>query len=284
MRVEVPLRWGDLDAQGHVNNARYIDYVQDARADFLYGLNIYDLLHEGFAVIENQIEYRAPVFFSEKPLAADVTVAGLDDESVTLACVLHQSDREVAIARTTLSGWDVVTRTRRALPTHAREVFADLLEPAESLRTISWTQMDDHAKISEMRVRWSDLDAYGHVNNAMIFDYVQEGRITFTAAPIRGMQETPQSANLWFLARQDVSYHHPIIFRKEPFIVRTGVCHMGRTSVTFSSQVDDPTTGTVCAKAAAVAVYADANGKPTPLTDDLRRDLGVYQLVSRVRN
>ncbi|MDR0487974.1 MAG: acyl-CoA thioesterase, partial [Propionibacteriaceae bacterium] len=26
MRVEVPLRWGDLDAQGHVNNARYMDY------------------------------------------------------------------------------------------------------------------------------------------------------------------------------------------------------------------------------------------------------------------
>jgi len=35
--VEVPLRWGDLDAQGHVNNARFIDYLQEARADFLLG-------------------------------------------------------------------------------------------------------------------------------------------------------------------------------------------------------------------------------------------------------
>ena len=30
-----PLRWGDMDAQGHVNNAAYLDYLQEARVDFL---------------------------------------------------------------------------------------------------------------------------------------------------------------------------------------------------------------------------------------------------------
>ncbi|MCL1922747.1 MAG: thioesterase family protein [Propionibacteriaceae bacterium] len=278
MRVEVPLRWGDLDAQGHVNNARYIDYVQDARADFLYALKIDDLLHEGFAVVSNQIEYRAPVFFSHEPLGAEVSVAEVSEDSVTLACQLFQEDREVAIARTTLSGFDVRSHSRRALPTAAHDVFRSLVEPAESLREIEWMDMDSGAKVSQMRVRWSDLDAYGHVNNAMIFDYVQEGRITFTAAPLRGVEDSGETDYLWFLARQDVLYHHPIVFRMEPYVVRTGIARMGNSSVTFSSQVDDPTTGTVCATAAAVAVFADAAGKPTPLTDQLREDLGVYTL------
>ncbi|MDR0488474.1 MAG: thioesterase family protein, partial [Propionibacteriaceae bacterium] len=251
---------------------------QDARADFLYALNISDLLHEGFAVVSNQIEYQAPVFFSPEPLGVDVTVIDLDDESVTLACQIFQSERSVAIARTIVSGWDVDTATRRALPHSAREVFSDLIEPTTPLREIQWADMDSHAKVSEMRVRWSDLDAYGHVNNAMIFDYVQEGRITFTAAPLRGMESSGDPDYLWFLARQDVSYHHPINFRREPYVVRTGIAKMGRTSVTFSSQVDDPTTGTICARATAVAVFADSKGVPTPLTDQLRHDLGVYQL------
>ena len=28
-----------------------------------------------------------------------------------------------------------------------------------------------------MRVRWSDVDAYGHVNNVKYFEYFQEARI-----------------------------------------------------------------------------------------------------------
>ena len=30
-----PLRWADLDVLGHVNNVRYVDYLQEARVDML---------------------------------------------------------------------------------------------------------------------------------------------------------------------------------------------------------------------------------------------------------
>ena len=276
MRVEVPLRWGDLDAQGHVNNARYIDYLQDARADFLYELGLENLLREGFAVTLNQIEYRSPVFFSQEPLQVEVTVVGLDADSVTLAYELYQADRSVAVARTQVGGYDVATHTRRPLPDEAREVFAPMVEPVEPLRKIVWADMNERAKVSSMRVRWSDLDAYGHVNNALIFDYVQEGRITFTAAPLRGMDDNPNTDYMWLLARQDAWYLNPVVFRKDPYIVRTVVARMGKTSVTFSSQVDDPVEDVICAQAAAVAVFADGKGHPTPLTDYLRASLGVY--------
>jgi len=273
------LRWGDLDAQGHVNNARYIDYLQDARADFLYELHIEDLLREGFAVVSNQIEYRAPVFFSQEPLQVEIVVCGLDSDSVTLAYELYQADRLVAVARTIVSGYDVPIRTRRPLPDEAHTVFASLLQEAAPLRDVVWADMNERAKVSLMKVRWSDLDAYRHVNNALIFDYFQEGRITFTAAPLVGMSDAATPDYMWFLARQDAWYLSPIHFRKEPYIIRTGIAHMGRTSVTFSAQVDDPTADITCARASAVAVFADISGHPTPLTEELRTGLATYLLT-----
>ncbi len=30
-----PLRWADLDVLGHVNNVRYVDYLQEARSALL---------------------------------------------------------------------------------------------------------------------------------------------------------------------------------------------------------------------------------------------------------
>ena len=32
---QMRMRWGDMDAQGHVNNAAYLDYLQEARVHFL---------------------------------------------------------------------------------------------------------------------------------------------------------------------------------------------------------------------------------------------------------
>jgi len=278
VRVEVPLRWGDLDAQGHVNNARFIDYLQDARADFLRALGIDHLLRDGFTVVSNQIEYRAPVYFSLEPLQVDIVVTQVDADSVALGYQLYQKDRQVALAKTALSGYDLATRTRVELPPDIKALFAEMVEPTETLRHIDWMEMNERAKVAAMRVRWSDLDSYGHVNNAMIFDYLQEGRITFTAAPFRGMENSTDADNLWLLLRQDVWYLNSVSYRLEPYLVRTGISRMGRTSLTFSSQLDDPVNDMVCSRASAVAVFADARGVPTPLTDEIRRDVAAYLL------
>jgi acyl-CoA thioester hydrolase len=34
------IAWGDMDALGHVNNARYFDYFQEARIEWLASLNL----------------------------------------------------------------------------------------------------------------------------------------------------------------------------------------------------------------------------------------------------
>ena len=41
--VSVPVRWGDMDAQGHVNNTVYFRYMEQARVEWLESL----LTHAG---------------------------------------------------------------------------------------------------------------------------------------------------------------------------------------------------------------------------------------------
>ena len=54
--VPCPVRWGDLDAQGHVNNGFYVDYLQEARVHFLLTgpPEARDLLDSGVLVVSHR--------------------------------------------------------------------------------------------------------------------------------------------------------------------------------------------------------------------------------------
>jgi len=38
--IEVPIRWGDMDMMGHVNNTLYFRYLEIARLEWMYGLGV----------------------------------------------------------------------------------------------------------------------------------------------------------------------------------------------------------------------------------------------------
>jgi acyl-CoA thioester hydrolase len=138
--------------------------------------------------------------------------------------------------------------------------------------------LTSNAREAEIRVRWSDVDAYGHVNNVLFFNYIMEGRIAFTAAAVQAMNDSIDSGYLWFVVRQDVDYLAPLPFRLPPYIVRTGVAHLGRTSLTFCSEIVDRAGGRRYAQASTVAVFADSSGRPTPVLPEWKAALEPYRL------
>jgi len=52
MTHSFPIAWGDMDALGHVNNAKYFDYFQEARILALREMNL-DLLHQQGPILLN---------------------------------------------------------------------------------------------------------------------------------------------------------------------------------------------------------------------------------------
>ena len=81
----IEVRYGDLDAQQHVNNARYLTYMEQARLAYTQHLGLWDggsFVDLGMIVAEIQISYRAPIHFG-LPVRVGVRVSRLGNKSMT---------------------------------------------------------------------------------------------------------------------------------------------------------------------------------------------------------
>ncbi len=64
----ITVRYSDLDPQGHVNNARYLSYIEQARVKYIQHLNLWDgnsFLDIGVVIANVQIDFKAPIFISD---------------------------------------------------------------------------------------------------------------------------------------------------------------------------------------------------------------------------
>jgi acyl-CoA thioester hydrolase len=119
--------------------------------------------------------------------------------------------------------------------------------------------------VYDAHVRFSDVDVYGHVNNVKYFEYYQEARIAFIASLADGDVDSIRQV----VARIDVDYRRPILFRPEPYAVESWVTRIGTTSYDLSSRiVDSPAGGETYSQAQVRLVAYDlASQRSRPLTD-----------------
>ena len=266
------MRWGDMDAQGHVNNAAYLDYLQEARVAFLLSgpPALHQLLDSGTLVVSHQLEYLRPIIFSERPLIIDLWVDAIGGSRFSIGYQLYDGDNLAARARSGVVPFDLARNALRRLTAEERELLGRLLAPAEPLRPLPRVGVLGNDHRYPVTVRWSDLDSYGHVNNVKYYDYVQEARINLVISALGWQPE-----DVWMVVRQDLEYLKPIDFRREPYEVGTAVVALGSRSFTLAVEIRDPTSSTVFATARTVVVGV------SPLTDDQRSALHRWSMVTQ---
>ena len=121
----VEVRYSDLDTYGHVNNAVYGTYCEEARVAYIEEvLGIADVDDFPAVVASLAIDFRSSV---TEPTSLDVTVwtANLGESSLTMDYELRQGDRLVAEVETTIVAIDPETRETRPIPDPWREAVAD---------------------------------------------------------------------------------------------------------------------------------------------------------------
>lgn len=263
----VPLRWVDLDAQGHVNNAVVADYLQEARVDWLLSGPNAHLLGTSTMVVSHQVEYLGPVAFAVEPVEVVLSVGSVGAARFTLGYSVFQDGRELARARSVLCLYDYAARRPRRMTGAERAWFTAQAVELEPFPTLGRWQVGGQAHAYDLIVRWSDLDPYGHVNNVRVFDFVAEARIRMNpdGESATRMHAAAEQGLLWMVARQDVDYLGQIAHRAEPYRVRSAVARVGRTSVTIVAQVEDPLDSSVLTRTRTVLVCGDATGRPVPL-------------------
>jgi acyl-CoA thioester hydrolase len=245
------LRWADMDAQGHVNNAAYLDYLQEARVAYLLSGSpvLHHLLDSGVLVVSHQLEYLRPVTFSNRSLMVNLWVDAIGASRFSIGYEIYDGADLAARARTGVVPFDLTSNALRRLTSEERELLGEALVPAEPLRVLPKVATLENAHRYPLSVRWSDLDSYGHVNNVRYYDYVQEARINLITSTIGWEPEA-----VWMVVRQDVEYVKPIDFRAEPYEVRTAVATIGNRSFTLAAEIRDPAARTLFASARTVVV------------------------------
>jgi acyl-CoA thioester hydrolase len=255
-----PVRWGDLDAQGHVNNGFFVDYLQEARVQFLLAgpPEAQALLDSGVLVVSHAVEYLRPVEVVDA-VTIFLWVDAVGGSRFVIGYEVRDGGDLAARARTALVPFDLEGGGMRRLTGGERDFLREYLAPAEPLRPLAGSSAAPTAFRAPLGVRWSDLDAYGHVNNVKFYDYVQQARIALINQTVHWSPET-----VWMVARQDLQYQAPLDFRTQPYEVATWVTAIGTRSFTLGAEICDPASGTRYATAGTVVVGS------APLTTEQR--------------
>jgi len=119
---EVPLRWRDLDAYGHVYYGDYLMLLDEARVAMLRAaLDEADPL---FVVARIELDYRSQVVLADGPLSAEVTVESVGRTSLKVRERLSSRDgRLVLEGRVVLVLFDAESRASRPVTEHERQAL-----------------------------------------------------------------------------------------------------------------------------------------------------------------
>ncbi|MER5390686.1 thioesterase family protein [Saccharopolyspora sp. NPDC002686] len=133
--AEVALRWSDMDAFGHVNHARTITLLEEARADLLFTeAERQGLLGmaEGMVVARVVIDYHSPLVYASKSLQVQMSVRDLKAASFIMDYTAYAQEA-VATAETLMVPYDLQAGRPRRLTAEERDFLAEWqLEPAKS--------------------------------------------------------------------------------------------------------------------------------------------------------
>ena len=118
------VRFRDLDALGHVNNAVFLTYIESARVAFLMDLGAATTLEDMAIIVARiEIDFRAPVGFGEE-VEIEVRASRFGDKSFDLDYELRVDGEIVAEAKSVLVAYDYGTGQAIEVPDEWREKLA----------------------------------------------------------------------------------------------------------------------------------------------------------------
>lgn len=125
----IEVRYGDLDPQGHLNNAKYLTYLEQARIKYLQKLGLWEggsFLELGIILADVHLTYHAPVHFGQ-PVSVGVRVVRLGNKSIHMEYRLEDAatGEKLASASTVSVAYDYRTRQTIPVPDGWRKAICD---------------------------------------------------------------------------------------------------------------------------------------------------------------
>ncbi|GAB5494077.1 MAG: thioesterase family protein [Phototrophicaceae bacterium] len=126
-QMPITVRFADLDALGHLNNAKYLTYIEQVRIMYVRDVCTWDgKWHTlGMILARTEIDYTLPIGFDDK-VTAYARVSRLGNKSFDMSYILTRQREEKAVeivaeAKTVMVSYDYEQDQTVAIPTLWRE-------------------------------------------------------------------------------------------------------------------------------------------------------------------
>ena len=130
-KCKLQIRWADLDAFKHINNASYLIYMQEARADFTWFARIArgeEPLLADMVVARAEVDFLSPIHQSGTTLDVEIYVEKISNSSFVMVYEMSQGGTLRARGKTVQVGVDMETEKARRLRDIEREFLSNYLE------------------------------------------------------------------------------------------------------------------------------------------------------------
>mgnify|MGYP003956083083 CR=1 FL=1 len=99
IEIEVPVRWGDMDALRHVNNAQYFTYCETARIAYFEKIGLFHVAHKslGPSLAMAQLNFRRQLHYPAT-LVVEVSTTKIGRTSFTLQYVIRDQNQPAEAA------------------------------------------------------------------------------------------------------------------------------------------------------------------------------------------
>ena len=214
---EFRVRHYECDAFGHLNNANYLRYMQEAAFDASAGAGYdperYSEIGHHWLIRETDIEYLKPLKFGDR---VNVKTWVIDFHNIhsrrAYEFIVLGSDE---IAAKAVTDWVYINSDNGRLakiPLELKVAFFPEGIPSEyPLRNSFPSAPPPPEGVFEMnlRVAWQDIDSAQHVNNAVYLNYIDECGMQVIAAhgwPVTRMLDEGFAI---LIRRHQIQYRHP---------------------------------------------------------------------------
>ncbi|MGC1209270.1 MAG: acyl-CoA thioesterase [Ornithinimicrobium sp.] len=124
----------------------------------------------------------------------------------------------------------------------------------------------------DIQIRWSDMDAYGHVNNVEFLRLLEDARV-YAFRDWFGQERSLLNEGI-LVARQEIDYLAPLTFNYEPARIEVWCSRISAASFDVGYAVKQPGADLIYARAETTLVAYDlAAAKPRRLKDSERETL-----------
>jgi acyl-CoA thioester hydrolase len=126
----IEVRYGDLDPQGHVNNAKHLTYFEQARIQYMIELGLFtkdqSFMKIGVILADVHITYFEPIYFGQN-IKVGVHVASFGSKSMTWEQNIADEDtgKELAKGEVVIVTYDYKDEKTIPIPQEWREKITE---------------------------------------------------------------------------------------------------------------------------------------------------------------